>query len=255
MSELKSGIILKGSVFIPDYDNYNQMLKELNIKDTQKNAETLFVKVQLIPKNNNIFSDVNTWTFIINQDIIPEWFVAENEEKRMKEAVKKWYNKHVFIKINDLELSNGVYYLKDCKNANITNGICMIYGDSSSKHFGNCFSKHYNDCKSEHHDNSNSIHHDNCFSVHYDDTKSIHYGNSSSEHFNESVGTHFNNNISKHFNDSLGIMLNHYSSKKENIILYDNSTLKDCVNKIVYQNSNKQYDDSNWKLILVDNRI
>ena len=51
MRKLKSAIILKDSVFIPDYDSHSKMLKELQIKDTRSNAERLFVRAELYPVN------------------------------------------------------------------------------------------------------------------------------------------------------------------------------------------------------------
>ena len=49
MCKLKSAIILKDSVFIPDYDSHSKMLKELQIEDTRSNAERLFVRAELYP--------------------------------------------------------------------------------------------------------------------------------------------------------------------------------------------------------------
>jgi len=46
---MKSGIILKDRVFVPDQDHHTDMLQELGIEDTRKNAETLFVRAELVP--------------------------------------------------------------------------------------------------------------------------------------------------------------------------------------------------------------
>ena len=50
MCKLKSGIILKDRVYIPDHDHHTQMLDELKIKDTRENAERLFVRAELLPQ-------------------------------------------------------------------------------------------------------------------------------------------------------------------------------------------------------------
>ena len=110
MCKLKSAIILKDRVFVPDYDSHDEMLKELGIKDTRKNAEKLFVRAELSPKTDSIegaFTDVDSWVFTVDQDILPEWYVREVDEQRMREAVKEWAKTHIFVGVNGLNISSG----------------------------------------------------------------------------------------------------------------------------------------------------
>ncbi len=120
MCKLKSGIILKDSVFVSDCDSHTDMLKELGIEDTRKNAERLFVRAELIPKNDDVFSDINEWTFRVDQDIIPDWFVEEYEKQRMIEAVKEWAKNRIHIDKDNLKIKDGSgHYIKNCKNVQI----------------------------------------------------------------------------------------------------------------------------------------
>ena len=146
MCKLKSAIILKDRVFIPDYDSHDDMLEELGIKDTKENASRLFVRAELSPKDGDIFSNIETWDFNIDQDILPEWFVAEYEKKRMIEAVKEWSKSRIHIGIDNLEISDGgTHYIKDCKNVTCNNSTVtacnnstvMAYGNSTVKAYGN----------------------------------------------------------------------------------------------------------------------
>lgn len=116
MCKLKSGIIFKDRVYIPDHDNHTQMLDELKIKDTRENAERLFVRAELYPKDGDIFSDPNTWIYRVDQDILPDWYVAEVDEARMREAVKAWYAAHVHIDKDGLTIDSGVHWIKGGKN-------------------------------------------------------------------------------------------------------------------------------------------
>ena len=123
MCKFKSAIILKDSVFIPDYDSYSDMLQELGIKDTEENARRLFVRAELIPKNDDYKSDVSTWEYIVDQDILPDWYVAGYDEKRMRDAVRDWAKNRIHIGIDDLVISSGKWHIIiDCKVKN-------IYGD------------------------------------------------------------------------------------------------------------------------------
>ena len=171
MCRLKSGIILKDQVFVPDYDRHTCMLKELGIEDNEINAKTLFVRAELSPINDNIFSDISTWQFNIDQDILPDWFVCDYDKQRMIEAIKEWTKDHVFENVDGLELKgNDTYYLKNCKNVKAYDS-CKInaYDYSTVNAYGNC--------KVYAQDNCTVYTCDDCTVNAYDDCKVNAYGN------------------------------------------------------------------------------
>ena len=61
MCRLKSAIILKDRIFMPDYDSHSDMLEELGIKDDYLGASKVFVRAELSPKDGDVFSDVEGW--------------------------------------------------------------------------------------------------------------------------------------------------------------------------------------------------
>ena len=130
MCQLKSGIILKDRVFVPEYNSHTDMLEELGIKDTQANAEKLFVRAELLPPDGDVFKPVDEWKFHVDQDIIPDWVFEEGDEERMVEAVKEWAKDHVHIGVNNLSIkASGCHYVKDCKNVE-------AYGSATVKAYG-----------------------------------------------------------------------------------------------------------------------
>ncbi len=141
MCKLKSALILKDRVFIPDYDSHSDMLDELKIEDTRANAERLFVRAELYPKDNDVFSPVDTWEFNVDQDIVPEWFVKEVDKERMITAVKEWAKARIFVGVNNLKIESGKgYYLKDCKDVEVCgNGtVNEVFGNGTvNKVYGN----------------------------------------------------------------------------------------------------------------------
>ena len=117
MCKMKSAIILKDRIFIPDYDSHSDMLKELGIEDTGKNAAMLFVRAELSPKNGDVFTPIDEWIFKVDQDIKPDWFVESYEKERMIQAVKEWAKNRLHIGVDGLEINSGEnHYIKDCKN-------------------------------------------------------------------------------------------------------------------------------------------
>lgn len=182
MCRFKSAIILKDRVFITDEDSHTDLLENLKIADTRENAEKLFVRAELYPGNEDIFSDINNWVFSVDQDILPEWFVREYDRKRMIEAVKKWSETHIYIDKKNIKVSGRVY-INNCKHV-------TACGNSTVEAYDNSTVKAYGDSKVEAYDNS------------------------------------------------LIIISSYSSNKKDNIILYKNSTLKDCKTKTIYQSGN-----------------
>ena len=120
MCKLKSAIILKDRIFMPDYDSHSKMLEELKITDDYFHASKVFVRAELTPENGDAFSDIDGWKLEVDQDITPEWFDEKDCTERMRKAVKEWAKTHIFIGRNDPKISRGEnIFIKDCKNVDI----------------------------------------------------------------------------------------------------------------------------------------
>lgn len=94
MCRLKSGIIFKGrSVVAPgENDSHSDLLEELGMEDTQANAMTKFVRAELLPPNDEWWTDPDTWKMHVDQDIVPDWFDIDREKyepgiSRIREGV------------------------------------------------------------------------------------------------------------------------------------------------------------------------
>ena len=117
MCKLKSGIILKDRIFVPDYDSHTAMLNELKITDDYLGASKKFVRVELSPTDNDVFSDIDSWELNVDQDITPDWFTEEEYKPKMVEAVKEWAKTHIHIGVNNLKIDSGEnHYIKNCKD-------------------------------------------------------------------------------------------------------------------------------------------
>ena len=136
MCKLKSAIILKDRIFMPDYDSHSEMLEELKITDDYFNASKVFVKAELSPAYGDVFSDIDNWKFSVDQDITPEWFDEKDCTERMRNTVKEWAKTHIFIGQNGLTISHGEnIFIKDCKNVDIYDNATVenICGNATVK--------------------------------------------------------------------------------------------------------------------------
>ena len=134
MCKLKSAIILKDKIFMPDYDSHSKMLEELGITDDYINASKVFVRAELSPENEDVFSDIDSWEFSVDQDITHEWFDEKDCAERMRNTLKEWAKTHIFVGQNELKISHGEnIFIKDCKNVDICGDATVkyIFGDAT----------------------------------------------------------------------------------------------------------------------------
>ena len=120
MCKFKSGIITKSGVTLaPMYnDSHSKLLESMGIEDSQTNAMRVFVRAELIPPNNDITIDIKNWKYVVDQDVVPEWYETDPKryEIEMREKVEEWAKKHFDIicgkscvKIKEDE--KGLYYM------------------------------------------------------------------------------------------------------------------------------------------------
>ncbi len=120
MCRLKSGIILKGRVFVPEYDSHTKMLEELGITDDYLNASKTFVRAELLPVDGDVFSSIDNWMLKVDQDVIPDWYDEETYKPQVIAAVKEWAKDHIHNGVDGLKISSGQgHYIKDCKDVEI----------------------------------------------------------------------------------------------------------------------------------------
>ena len=221
MCKLKSAIILKDRIFMPDYDSHSKMLEELKITDDYFNASKVFVRAELVPENGDAFSDIDNWKFSVDQDITPEWFDEKDCAERMRKAAKEWANTHIFIGQNDLKISHGEnIFIKDCKNVDICGNAAVkyIYDNATVERiYGNAT------------------------------VESI-YGNATVKYIydNATVENICGNTTVKYICGDATVISSLYSkwNNSASLIIAGNATFKDCYSKTIYQ-------AGGWKLVEV----
>ena len=220
MCKLKSCIVLKDRIFCPDYDSHDRMLSELGVEGTRENAERLFVRVELSPVDGDIFSSIDTWKMKVDQDILPDWWVAEAEEPRVRESVAKWAKDHIFCGAENLSLRNGIYYLKNSTATLCGNSTATLWDNSSAELRENSSAELYGNSSAELRENSSAEL----------------YGNSSAMLLDNSSAKLWENSTATLWENSTAIIPNDcFAGKPENCVLRDNATLKDCKRKTIYQ--------------------
>ena len=137
MCRFKSGIILKNKIVIAPEDNesHSDLLESLGIKDDYIGASKTFVRAELVPKKDDEWwidpaEKPEKWVFVVDQDIIPDWFDKETHEKEFRESVCDWWRKHVLVDKKLEELKTGFYRLKRCEVKKLLNNVRVMLDSS-----------------------------------------------------------------------------------------------------------------------------
>ena len=221
MCRLKSGIILKNRVFVPEYDSHTKMLEELGIKDDYFNARKTFVRVELSPIDGDVFSDIGTWRLTVDQDITPEWYDEDIYKPQVVEAVKEWAKDHIHIGVDNLKINTGRnHYIKDCKDIQIYGSATVenICGSATVEYICGSATVEYI-----------------CGSA----TVECIYDSATVEYICDSATVKNAKGMSVIVGGQYGW------NKKETLILAENATFKDCETRTIYQSGN-------WALVGVE---
>ena len=241
MCKLKSAIVLKNRIFIPDYDSHSRMLEELGIADDYLGASKKFVRVELSPRNDDVFSNVDSWELNVDQDITPEWFSVEECKPKMIKAVKEWAKTHIHIGVNGLKINSGEnHYIKDCKDVVICGSATVknICGSATVEYIcGSATVKNICDSATVEYICDSATVKNIC------DSATVEYicDSATVEYICGSATV-------KNICDSATVISSPYTKWKnaETVILADNATFKDNYGKVIYQ-------AGNFKLISVKN--
>ena len=99
-------------------NSHSALLESIGLEDTIYNAATKFVRAELVPVDGNVESDPKEWRYIVDQDIVPDWYGQDSEryEQEFRDAVKDWVSKNfnvmcgkVWTKLKEDNL--GTYYI------------------------------------------------------------------------------------------------------------------------------------------------
>ena len=135
MCRFKSGIILKTRCVVApaDNDSHSDLLNDLQIEDSYTNASRMFVRAELVPKNDEWWTDPDGWEFVVDQDVTPDWYDTDPRkyEEEFRQAVKAWWDEHVIVNKKIDVLSSGYYRLKRCEVKKLLNDV-KVYLDSST---------------------------------------------------------------------------------------------------------------------------
>jgi hypothetical protein len=230
MCQVKSMIVLKKKVFCPlDYNHHTDMLKELEIEDTNENALTKFVRVEITPKDGDLFNhNLDNWELHVDQDVRPDWFDVFEAEQRCKEELQKWFTERFIIDNKDWQRKEGILYVR---NSNVE-----AYGSSNVKAFGSSNVEAYDSSNVKAYGSSNVKAYGSSNVKAFGSSNVKAFGSSNVEAYGSSNVEAFGSSNVKAYGSSNVVFTRWSSNNVKNIKLSDSATLKQMNNgeNIIY---------------------
>ncbi len=116
-------------------DRHEDIITKFGIKDEKEYdyQKCKFVRVEINPPNDDVFTDVDTWSFkldIADGDKPPIWW-KKGFEKKCFIVLKQFADKAILNGKEIKSLGIGRYWIKDCRVAECTNALIVQMRGSS----------------------------------------------------------------------------------------------------------------------------
>jgi len=98
-------------------DKHEDIIEEYGLKDNLLPPD--FVRVELSPENDLLWTDTARWLFNIDQDVFPDWWNAKKAETKVRNAILKWQKTKV-IRPNEISQNGKIYNYGIVKRNNRT---------------------------------------------------------------------------------------------------------------------------------------
>jgi len=95
MCQTASLVATKDRVFwSKDGDSHEQIIKENGLHDDGVRGPNI-VRFEISPPANAYSMPLGEWAYSLGQDILPDWYDAEDVERRGRAALEKWAEVHI----------------------------------------------------------------------------------------------------------------------------------------------------------------
>jgi hypothetical protein len=86
-----SFVVTKTKVFWSLNDeSHETIIEENNLKESDIRGNSTFVRVEVVPSDNNYTLPFSKWKYCLDQDNVPKWYDEKKVEKRCRAKLKEW---------------------------------------------------------------------------------------------------------------------------------------------------------------------
>jgi hypothetical protein len=88
-------------------DSHEDIIRENDLKESNIRSEIQFVRVEICPPDEDFRKPLDQWQFHTDQDLLPDWYVESEEEKRVRAVLPDWLRAKVILPEQSVDKVNG----------------------------------------------------------------------------------------------------------------------------------------------------
>jgi hypothetical protein len=88
-------------------DNHEDIIRENNLKESNIRSEVQFVRVEICPPDEDFRKPLDQWQYRTDQDLLPDWYVGSEEEKRVRAVLPDWLKAKVILPEQSVDKVDG----------------------------------------------------------------------------------------------------------------------------------------------------
>ena len=86
-----SFVVTKKEVFwSKNSESHEGIIEEFKLKELDVRGNPTFVRVEIVPPENDYCLPFSKWVYSLDQDIKPDWYDAQKSEKQVRAKLKEW---------------------------------------------------------------------------------------------------------------------------------------------------------------------
>ena len=110
-------------------DSHEDIIEYFNLKEQNVRGEITLVRVEVVPPDSDYTLPVSKWEFMLDQDILPDWYDAEATEKACRKELAAWKRAKIILPSKKLAVLDG----KRCV-VRVYSTIKKIHGEAKIDH-------------------------------------------------------------------------------------------------------------------------
>ena len=95
-------------------ESHEAIIEEFGLKEKDVRGNVTFVRIEIVPLDNDYALPFSKWKYELDQDLLPKWYVAKDVERRARKHLKEWRKQKVIMPNEKRVVKEGDYILINC---------------------------------------------------------------------------------------------------------------------------------------------
>ena len=132
-----SFIVTKKQVFWSKIsESHESIIGENELKEMDVRNKPTFIRVEIVPLDNDYRLSFKKWFYRLNQDIKPSWYDASDVERRCRQQLKEWRKCKIIMPTKETNVKNGEFIITNYGTVNDNHGTVSYNSGTVNSNYG-----------------------------------------------------------------------------------------------------------------------